>query len=514
MRKLLTIIIAFVSLIASAQHRTYRNDVFDFTKQNWYYAFPGEDFMSKHNLLPGDTVAIKDNVDSIYNINLGYASLHDITFINDSSNTRQVPLGYFVLGGNCYNVKMLGNGSKHVQGNGFKLFDKTHFGLSWTSVGDCEAAYLDFDSCLIGVQFYTKPDVVYPVQYQSLHAHHLHFQNVHNEAMYLGYVHPTTILTKLNIHDITIENNGWDGIQCKNIQGVRINNVHMNGIGLARHYGDQHAILFGNSKDSNIVTNVTVRNCTGVAIFNSGLGDFLFENNDIECEGQSMYCRYTSVDTVNSYIDKVSYQKTVMRCNRFRSAQGVTVQYLTDTSLHKSISLNASGNDCDAVFHYPKDVSVSLTNNSFGATCYDVPVVLPVKLISFTAEKINNAAVLKWIVQDASKVEVERSTDGINFTNLGEGIFNKYVDMQPKGKNFYRLKMYNQDGSFAYSSVYLLSFGNQKMKVVVFNTIGKIVSIEQTEDLEQLKQRLRTSDLKPGFYFLKVEAYAEKFVKP
>lgn len=321
--------------------------------------------MAKYNLQPGDTVAIKDNVDTIRNIHLGNASLHGITFMNDTANTKQIPLGFFVLGNNAYDIKFLGNGAKKVE-HGFKLYDKTHFGLSWTCVGDCEASYLDFDSCLIGIQFYAKPDVTYPVQHQNLHAHHISMKHISNESFYLGYVKDVPILMNLKLHDIEIDSSGWDGIQTRNTNSVRITNVSMNGIGLRDHAGDQHAVLLYNNKDSAVIKNVTVRNCKGIGIFNSGFGDFLMENNDIEVDGQTIYNRaYNTTDTGNADILNIGYQNTILRCNRFRSlVKGVTVQYLTDPSLKKKITLSAINNNCEGVFNAGNDVKMKLNKNS------------------------------------------------------------------------------------------------------------------------------------------------------
>lgn len=365
MKKFFTILTLAICLQGFGQHKTYRTDVFDFSKYKWYYAGIDEDFMSRHNLLPGDTVAIKDNVDSIYNIHLGNASLHGITFINDTANTRQIPIGYFALGPKCYDVKFLGNGSKHVQGNGFKLYDKTHFGLSWTCAGDLEAAYLDFDGCLIGIQLYTKPGIDYPVNYQNFHAHHIRMKHISNESFYLGYVKDVPILMNLNLHDIEIDSSGWDGIQTRNTNSVRIRNCRLNGIGLSNHYGDQHAILLYNNKDSAIIKNVTVRNCKGIGIFNSGFGDFLIENNDIEADGQAIYNRaYNTTGKGNADIENIGYQNMILKCNRFRSGKGVIVQYLTDTSLHKKVRLTAINNNCKGLFNASKDVKIKLEKNS------------------------------------------------------------------------------------------------------------------------------------------------------
>lgn len=145
-------------------------------------------------------------------------------------------------------------------------------------------------------------------------------------------------------------------------------------------------------------------------------------------------------------------------------------------------------------------------------------VTLPVNLLSFTAEKINQAVVLKWIVQDADKVEVEKSIDGRNWKNLGEGILNKLVDMKPApGKNYYRLKMYEEDGSYSYSFIIPVSFDKKTLTVEVINALGQTMLKTQTDNAELFIQQSKTLSLTPGFYIARfsdgANVFSKKFVK-
>jgi hypothetical protein len=135
---------------------------------------------------------------------------------------------------------------------------------------------------------------------------------------------------------------------------------------------------------------------------------------------------------------------------------------------------------------------------------------LPIHLISFTAQKINQAVVLKWVVQDADKVEVERSSDGNHFTSLGEGILNKYVDMHPGyGKNYYRLKMYEPDGSYSYSNILAISITGKHSKVIAYNVAGQVVKQGYSEDVESWK-----SSLPNGVYYFRYDnSFTETFIK-
>ena len=97
---------------------------------------------------------------------------------------------------------------------------------------------------------------------------------------------------------------------------------------------------------------------------------------------------------------------------------------------------------------------------------------LPVKLISFTGTLNGNTTSLNWVtenIQNFSHFEVERSTDGINFTSivsknatgdLSSRATYLYGDnMTSFGANYavyYRLKMIDLDGKFTYSNIILI----------------------------------------------------------
>lgn len=132
----------------------------------------------------------------------------------------------------------------------------------------------------------------------------------------------------------------------------------------------------------------------------------------------------------------------------------------------------------------PGGVSVPSTFSSFNtndhkvefvvddfSTFYIHPVLfpfaaLPVELISFTGWNDGAVNQLQWKTASESntlKFVVEKSKDGINFSYIGEkpaaGNSNQlltynFTDAQPFiGNNYYRLKIIDNDGSFAYSNI-------------------------------------------------------------
>jgi hypothetical protein len=108
-------------------------------------------------------------------------------------------------------------------------------------------------------------------------------------------------------------------------------------------------------------------------------------------------------------------------------------------------------------------------------------VVLPLDLVSFTAQKRSGAVTLNWITaaeMNNDYFTVEKSTDLINFSQVsrvrGAGfssVSHAYntVDPHPaNGINYYRLKQTDYDGRSSYSHVVSVNCSNQLKDVVIF----------------------------------------------
>jgi hypothetical protein len=101
---------------------------------------------------------------------------------------------------------------------------------------------------------------------------------------------------------------------------------------------------------------------------------------------------------------------------------------------------------------------------------YGAQSALPVNLVSFNGKKLNSGrSQLTWVISSNArpeKFEILRSTDGKNFTSIGTvtGVITKlqydFEDAQMvNGNNFYRLKLYDKDGSVNYSKIITLMNG-------------------------------------------------------
>ncbi len=102
---------------------------------------------------------------------------------------------------------------------------------------------------------------------------------------------------------------------------------------------------------------------------------------------------------------------------------------------------------------------------------YGAQSTLPVNLVSFNGKKLNGGkSQLNWTISSNARperFEILRSTDGRNFTSIGSvnGVSSKFLyDFEDagmlQGNNFYRLKMFDKDGSVNYSKIITLMNGS------------------------------------------------------
>jgi hypothetical protein len=117
--------------------------------------------------------------------------------------------------------------------------------------------------------------------------------------------------------------------------------------------------------------------------------------------------------------------------------------------------------------------------------------VLPVTMISFTAETKHGSIVLSWVTaneQTVDRFEIQKSTDGINYIVIGQkaaansvhGYQYTFKDPSPSSDAYYRIRTIDQDDKFFYSKTIFIkdkqlqkasllaqSFGNTG--ILIFN---------------------------------------------
>ncbi len=150
-------------------------------------------------------------------------------------------------------------------------------------------------------------------------------------------------------------------------------------------------------------------------------------------------------------------------------------------------------------YEYGYVLSASISSFStffFGKNTFSV---LPVNLLSFAGSRCSNNSCLYWTVEnenDFSHYEVERSIDGINYTNIktvaarNDGGRDHYqaTDLNPlPGINIYRLKSVSTDRSFTYSNNVRINFDKAELVTLQPNPANDFVIIKGLTGFTQLR---------------------------
>lgn len=143
------------------------------------------------------------------------------------------------------------------------------------------------------------------------------------------------------------------------------------------------------------------------------------------------------------------------------------------------------------------DWSISAPFTRTSITVSDTP--LPVNLTSFDASKEGLQSLLKWTTtkeSNSERFDIEHSLNAKNWNWLSSiksgGQSNvllsySFTHEDPSaGENFYRLKMIDNDGTFAYSRIRSIVFGNTEKSLVFPNPASDQLKID-VKDFSELK---------------------------
>jgi hypothetical protein len=169
---------------------------------------------------------------------------------------------------------------------------------------------------------------------------------------------------------------------------------------------------------------------------------------------------------------------------------------------------------------------------------------LPIELLSFNGINVGDDNLLYWTTTaevNNEKFIIEHSTDGANFTSIGEvlgaGNSNVSLDYQfshlavPLGNNYYRLKQVDFDGDYSYSNMIVIkNNGSEKQEILIYpnpvnselniafsniqntspnvriiNTLGQEVYTKQFDISQNRLVKIDTRILSNGMYILFVE---------
>ncbi|MFZ1528407.1 MAG: T9SS type A sorting domain-containing protein [Ferruginibacter sp.] len=160
---------------------------------------------------------------------------------------------------------------------------------------------------------------------------------------------------------------------------------------------------------------------------------------------------------------------------------------------------------------------------NIGISSVNCGQLLPIKLASFTASKLNCSNIIKWTMENevlAAGFELQKSFDGANYTTIsrfaGNGSSYEYRDAQPgNGKNYYRLKIIGKDGNITYSNILPVynDCSNATQVMVYPNPSAQFVIIESSSlstasfelmDISGRKLKIPVLQLSAGKYRINV----------
>ncbi len=169
---------------------------------------------------------------------------------------------------------------------------------------------------------------------------------------------------------------------------------------------------------------------------------------------------------------------------------------------------------------------------------------LPLSLTSFVVTNVNGVNVLSWIIPNNAQVnhiEIEKSTNGISFFLLTSISNNTTFQDRNSiaGNNYYRLKVYDNAGSFIYSNIVSVNvithlkfsispnpatktlqishpLANSHTQIVVFADNGKVL-LKKKAIIGNAQTSIDISHLSVGNYLIlfddRNEKFTTKFVK-
>lgn len=147
-------------------------------------------------------------------------------------------------------------------------------------------------------------------------------------------------------------------------------------------------------------------------------------------------------------------------------------------------TVNITAPSHEGVYNYSTSVYRSGCITKTRITTLNVNTSLPVTLIDFRGKVLENYVSLSWetsVETNSDNFEIQRSADGKNWSVIGntpaagdkKGI-SRYEskDYSPlPGSNLYRLKMVDKDGTFGFSKIINVSFGQESRFAVYPNPV-------------------------------------------
>ncbi len=288
------------------------------------------------------------------------------------------------------------------------------------------------------------------------------------------------------------------------------------------------------------------------ALIGTSASDYKVDNQSTRIRGFST-SSISMLEDVSGGIGTISFSH-----RRYGTDSQVSyiVEYSTNsgtnwTQIGSTFTPSASVGTFSATVNVAGNYRIRIRHNSGGNSSTDrranfdnidiTGYALPVELFTFILQKKGFGNFLSW--QTASELNnshfsIERSTDGLNFREIGivqgngtttEPQHYKFVDESPaKGTNYYRLKQMDFDGKFEYSKVVSVNFGTGSHAMLYPTLASSVVNLKFTEpiaedgnitlydingrlvgkhDIEPETEQMEiiVENLQPGHYFAKIQ---------
>lgn len=176
------------------------------------------------------------------------------------------------------------------------------------------------------------------------------------------------------------------------------------------------------------------------------------------------------------------------------------VQSGTKAALLASISNYTNWNHDEVLTYQLTTASAGTTTNggnpffSGASPAFTVTGVLPVTVLSFTADRKQHDQILAWHCVNEinfSGYELEKSWDGVNFFSLGSikvnatGYYQFTEEKTDLVNSYYRLKITDITGEFNYSNTIVLLAGIKNIQLSVYpNPVTDIITVTSKEKIE------------------------------
>jgi hypothetical protein len=173
----------------------------------------------------------------------------------------------------------------------------------------------------------------------------------------------------------------------------------------------------------------------------------------------------------------------------------------TATACQPAFSGSATSINQDAVNRYGNDHYLEFTTPSFSSFYIDgIAAVLPLRFVSFTAEKKAGSALLQWVVMqdaDIKNFEVQKMNAGGQYITLAQKEQSQiaatingawqytFTDKIPaSGNNYYRIKMNTYSGTVLYSPITVLRSDQPINTVTVFpNPVQDYITVKTSAEI-------------------------------